>query len=200
MRPFSAKPLLASSLALVLVTATASGAAAHTFGAQGAGLAQGFLHPFGGIDHLLAMVAVGLWAAQRGGRALWAVPASFVAMMALGGVAGASGVTLPLVELGIAVSLVVLGAAVAFSIRLPVAAAAALVGLFALFHGHAHGAELPETASALEYGLGFVVATASLHGLGVAIGVLLKRDAGKLLVRIGGAGIAATGLLLAAAL
>jgi urease accessory protein len=200
MRPFSAKPLLASSLALVVVAATASGAAAHTFGAQGAGFAQGLLHPFGGIDHLLAMVAVGLWAAQRGGRALWAVPASFVAMMALGGVAGASGVTLPLVELGIAASLIVLGAAVAFSIRPPVAAAAALVGLFALFHGHAHGTELPETASALEYGLGFVIATASLHGLGVAIGVLLKRDAGKLLVRIGGAGIAATGLLLAAAL
>jgi urease accessory protein len=200
MRPFSAKPLLASSLALVVVAATASGAAAHTFGAQGAGFAQGFLHPFGGIDHLLAMVAVGLWAAQRGGRALWAVPAAFVAMMAVGGVAGASGVTLPLVELGIAVSLVVLGAAVAFSIRLPVAAAAALVGLFALFHGHAHGAELPETASALAYGLGFIAATASLHGLGVAIGVLLKRDAGKLLVRVGGAGIAATGLLLAAAL
>jgi urease accessory protein len=200
MRPFSAKPLLASSLALVVVAATASGAAAHTFGAQGAGFAQGFLHPFGGIDHLLAMVAVGLWAAQRGGRALWAVPAAFVAMMAVGGVAGASGVTLPLVELGIAVSLVVLGAAVAFSIRLPIAAAAALVGLFALFHGHAHGAELPETASALAYGLGFVAATASLHGLGVAIGVLLKRDAGKLFVRVGGAGIAATGLLLAAAL
>jgi urease accessory protein len=200
MRLFPAKPLLASSLAVVIVAATVSDAAAHTFGAQGAGFAQGFLHPFGGLDHLLAMVAVGLWAAQRGGRALWAVPAAFLGMMIVGGLAGASGVTLPLVELGIAVSLVVLGAAVAFSVRLPVAVAASLVGLFALFHGHAHGTELPETASALAYGLGFVVATASLHGLGVATGLLLKRDAGKLLVRIGGAGIAATGLLLAAAL
>jgi urease accessory protein len=200
MRLFSAKPLLVLSLALATAAATASGAAAHTFGAQGAGFAQGFAHPFGGIDHLLAMVAVGLWAAQRGGRALWAVPAAFVAMMALGGIAGALGLTLPLVELGIAVSLVVLGLAVTLSIRLPVAASALLVGLFALFHGHAHGSELPETASALAYGIGFVAATASLHGIGIATGVLLKRDAGRLLVRLGGAGIAATGLLLAATL
>lgn len=200
MRLFPAKPFLAPSLALVLAAASASGAAAHTFGAEGAGFAQGLAHPFGGIDHLLAMVAVGLWAAQRGGRALWAVPAAFVAMMALGGIAGALGVTLPLVEFAIAVSLVVLGLAVTLSIRLPVAASALLVGLFALFHGHAHGSELPETASALTYGIGFVAATAALHAIGVAIGTLLKRDAGKLLVRLGGAGIAATGLVLAAAL
>jgi urease accessory protein len=200
MRLFPAKPLLVLSLALGTAAAAASDAAAHTFGAQGAGFAQGFAHPFGGIDHLLAMVAVGLWAAQRGGRALWAVPAAFVAMMALGGIAGALGVTLPLVELAIAVSLVVLGLAVTLSIRLPVAASALLVGLFALFHGHAHGSELPETASALAYGIGFVAATASLHGIGIATGLLLKRDGGKILVRLGGAGIAATGLLLAATL
>jgi urease accessory protein len=200
MRLVSARLLLAPAVALVFVGATIAGAAAHTYGAHGAGFAQGFLHPFGGIDHLLAMVAVGLWAAQRGGRALWAVPGAFVAMMAVGGIAGAFGVTLPLVELGIALSLIVLGAAVALSIRLPVAAAAALVGLFALFHGHAHGSELPETESALAYGLGFVAATASLHGFGIAIGVLLRRDAGRLLVRLGGAGIAATGLVLAAVL
>jgi urease accessory protein len=200
MRLFSAKPLLVLSLALVAAATAASDAAAHTFGAQGAGFVQGFAHPFGGIDHLLAMVAVGLWAAQRGGRALWAVPASFVVMMALGGIAGALGLTLPLIELGIAVSLVVLGVAVTFAIRLPVAASALLVGLFALFHGHAHGSELPETASALAYGIGFVAATASLHGIGVATGLLLKRDAGRILVRLGGAGIAATGLLLAATL
>jgi urease accessory protein len=120
--------------------------------------------------------------------------------MALGGIAGALGLTLPLVELGIAVSLVVLGLAVTLSIRLPVAASALLVGLFALFHGHAHGSELPETASALAYGIGFVAATAALHGIGIATGVLLKRDAGRLLVRLGGAGIAATGLLLVATL
>jgi urease accessory protein len=187
-------------LAVIIVAATASGAAAHTFGAQGAGFAQGFAHPLSGIDHLLAMVAVGLWAAQLGGRALWAVPAAFVGMMALGGIAGAVGAPLPMVELGIAGSLVVLGVLVALSSRLPVAVSAALVGLLALFHGHAHGTELPETASALAYGLGFIAATAALHGLGVAVGVTLRRDAARILVRIGGAGIAATGLVLAAAL
>jgi urease accessory protein len=187
-------------LAVIIVAATASGAAAHTFGAQGAGFAQGFAHPLSGIDHLLAMVAVGLWAAQLGGRALWAVPAAFVGMMALGGIAGAVGALLPMVELGIAGSLVVLGVLVALSSRLPVAVSAALVGLLALFHGHAHGTELPETASALAYGLGFIAATAALHGLGVAVGVTLRRDAARILVRLGGAGIAATGLVLAAAL
>jgi urease accessory protein len=190
----------ALALALVFAVTAASGAAAHTFGAEGAGLSQGFLHPLGGIDHLLAMVAVGLWAAQRGGRALWAVPAAFVAMMAVGGAAGATGAALPLVELGIAVSLIALGILVALSVRLPVAVSVVLVGLFALLHGHAHGSELPATAAAFAYGLGFLAATAMLHGVGVAIGVLLRRDAGRILVRFGGAGIAATGLVLAAAL
>lgn len=193
----AAKPIL---LALAVLTATASGAAAHIFGAQGAGFAQGLVHPLGGIDHLLAMVAVGLWAAQLGGRALWAVPAAFVGMMAVGGITGMIGVPLPMVELGIAGSLLVLGALVALSSRLPVALSAALVGLLALFHGHAHGTELPEAASALAYGIGFVAATAALHGIGIAIFALLKQDAGRVLVRIGGAGIAATGLLLAVAL
>jgi len=120
--------------------------------------------------------------------------------MAIGGIAGAVGAALPLAELGIAFSLIALGLLIAGSVRLPVAVSAALVGAFALFHGHAHGSELPETASALAYGLGFLAATAALHGLGIAIGVMLKHDAGRLLVRTGGAGIAATGLLLAAAL
>jgi urease accessory protein len=195
--PSYAKPTL---LALAALLATASGAAAHTFGAHDAGFAQGFAHPLGGIDHLLAMVAVGVWSAQLGGRALWAVPISFVAMMALGGIAGAIGLELPSVELGIAGSLLVLGVLVAGAARLPVAVSAALVGLFALFHGHAHGSELPETASALAYGFGFIAATAALHGIGIACGLLLNRDAGRVLVRLGGAGIAATGLLLAAAL
>jgi len=187
-------------LAVIIVAATASGATAHTFGAHGVGFAQGFAHPLSGIDHLLAMVAVGLWAAQLGGRALWAVPAAFVGMMAVGGILGAVGAPLPVVELGIAGSLVVLGVLVMLSSRLPVAVSAALVGLLALFHGHAHGTELPEAASALAYGLGFIAATAALHGVGIGIGVSLKRDAARLLVRVGGAGIAATGLVLAAAL
>src|SRR5258708_21754085 len=138
MRRFPAKLLPASALAFVVAVAAGSDAAAHTFGAHGAGFAQGIAHPLGGIDHLLAMVAVGLWAAQLGGRALWAVPAAFVAMMAVGGVAGMLGAALPLVEFGISGSLVVLGVLVALAARLPVAVSAVLVGLLALFHGHAH--------------------------------------------------------------
>jgi urease accessory protein len=168
-------------------------ALAHTPGAAEAGLAAGFAHPLLGPDHLLAMIAVGLWASQLGGRALWLVPASFVTVMAAG--AGLGMVTaLPAVELGIIGSLVVLGALVAFAARLPAAVGAAIVGAFALFHGHAHGAEMPVGASAL-HALGFVAATALLHGIGVAAG-LYSRDTAAWLVRAGGAAVAATGLVL----
>jgi urease accessory protein len=135
-----------------------------------AGIAAGFAHPMGGIDHVLAMVAVGCLAAQMGGRALWALPAAFIGMMVAGGALGMAGIALPFVETGIALSLVCFGVAIAAGLRLPVAAGAAFVGLFALFHGHAHGAEMPETATGLEYGLGFVAATALLHLAGVGIG------------------------------
>src|SRR6202035_3887998 len=152
-------------------------------------LATGFLHPLGGIDHVLAMVAVGLFAAQLGGRALWLVPASFLAAMAAAGLAGMSGVALPLTEVGIAASILVLGGAIALRLSMPLAAAMALVGFFALFHGYAHGLETPETASGLLYGLGFVAATALLHGLGVGIGLAVGRleaGHGRQLVRIAG--------------
>ncbi len=164
-------------------------------------VASGFLHPLGGLDHVLAMVAVGLLAAQLGGRALWLVPASFVAAMAAAGVAGMAGVGLPTTELGIAASVVVLGGAIALRLTMPVAAAMALVGFFALFHGYAHGVETPETASGLSYGLGFVAATALLHGIGIAASLALGRldgTAGRNLVRIAGSLAAMVGVVMLA--
>ena len=149
-------------------------------GHDGAGLAHGFAHPFGGVDHIAAMVAVGLLAARLGGRALWLVPASFVAAMAVAGVAGMAGMTLPYAETGIAISVGVLGAIAAFGIAMPVAAAMGLVAFFAVFHGYAHGIEMPETASGLAYGAGFVAATAALHAIGIALGLAI---AGKALRR-----------------
>lgn len=124
-----------------------AGAQAHTFGASGGGLVEGFVHPFGGPDHLLAMLAVGLWAAQLGGRARRAVPAAFVAMMAAGGVLALGGVALPGVEQGVAVSVLVLGLLIAAATRVPVPFGMLLVGVFALFHGHAHGGEMPGQAA-----------------------------------------------------
>jgi urease accessory protein len=139
------------------------------------GFAAGFTHPVTGIDHVLAMVAVGLFAANLGGRALWAVPLSFVAVMAMGGALGAAGIAVPFVEAGIAISVIVLGLAVALRWKAPVAGAMALVGLFAIFHGHAHGTEMPVNAVGLEYGLGFLLATALLHGAGIGLGLGFAR-------------------------
>lgn len=182
-------------VAVFAASLAAGTAEAHTGGAGGAGFAQGFSHPLGGLDHLLAMVAVGLWAAQLGGRALWAVPAAFVAMMAVGAVVGWAGVAMPGVEPAIALSVLVLGVAVTTAMRLPAAVGAALVGVFALFHGHAHGSELPEAASILAYGGGFVVATALLHGAGLALG-LASQQRFAWAMRLGGAGVAAAGAML----
>jgi len=179
-------------LAIALILGSFAPALAHAPGAGEAGFAAGFAHPLLGLDHVLAMIAVGLWASQLGGRALWLVPASFVALMAAG--AGLSFITaLPAVELGISGSLIVLGALVALAARLPLALGALIVGIFALFHGHAHGAEMP--AASLAYAAGFMVATAILHGIGVAAGLYSRNTAGWL-VRTGGAAVAATGLFL----
>lgn len=138
-------------------------------------LLGGFIHPFGGIDHLLAMTAVGLFAAHLGGRALWAVPATFVAVMALGGVFGAVGVSLPFTEAAIALSVLVFGFVIFSGMTPPVLAAMALVGIFAAFHGHAHGAEMPVGASGAVYGIGFMAATALVHGFGIALGFAIGR-------------------------
>jgi urease accessory protein len=161
---------------IAFALALAPGAAlAHTGVGDTHGFVHGFMHPLGGIDHVLAMVAVGLFAAHLGGRALWLVPASFVGMMAMAGVLAAAGIPLPFVEIGIAVSVVALGLIVALRATPPVTAAMALVGFFALFHGHAHGVELPQGVSALTYGAGFMIATALLHATGVGIGLALRR-------------------------
>ena len=150
-------------------------ALAHTGIGGASGFALGFWHPIGGLDHVLAMVAVGAFAVRLGGRAVWLVPAAFVAMMAVGGFAGLEGIQLPFVEAAIALSVVVLGLTVAFQWKLPVAAASALVGLFAIFHGHAHGSEMPVDASGVGYAMGFMLATASLHVAGIGLGLAVGR-------------------------
>ncbi|MBP2297672.1 HupE/UreJ family protein [Azospirillum picis] len=192
---------LASAVALAALVLPAA-ADAHTFGVHDAGFAHGFLHPVGGLDHLLAMVAVGLWAAQRGGAAVWALPAAFVTAMIGGGLLGMAGIGLPGVELGIAGSVVALGALIAAQSRLPLPASLAAVALFALFHGHAHGAEMPEAAQPLLYGLGFALATALLHGAGVAAALSLRGivvgGRGALVLRGLGAAIGIGGVALVA--
>ncbi|WP_426958687.1 HupE/UreJ family protein [Muricoccus radiodurans] len=145
-------------------------ALAHTGAGHVAGFLAGVGHPFGGLDHLMAMVAVGLWAGLLGGRAAWVLPAAFLGAMALGGVLGINGVALPMVEAGIAASVIVLGALVALATRPPLAVAVGLAALFGLFHGHAHGMELATGAGAVAYAAGFLLATAGLHAAGLALG------------------------------
>lgn len=184
-------------LALAALAGSSLPALAHP-GIGGAhGFAHGFAHPIGGLDHTLAMVAIGLLAAQIGGRALWLLPATFMAAMAAGGALGVAGVPLPFVEIGIAGSVLVLGAVVAFGRALPLSAAMALAAVFAVFHGHAHGTEMPVDASGLAYGLGFMAATGLLHAAGVALGLAagrLAERAGPAALRLGGAAIAIAGL------
>jgi len=151
-----------------LVPAVAS---AHIGIGSTIGFAHGFAHPLSGLDQILAMVAVGTFAANLGGRAIWAVPLTFMALMVVGGVLGITGVALPFVEIGIALSIVVLGLLVAFRVKWPVAAAMAVVGVFAVFHGHSHGTEMPVDAMGAQYALGFVTATGLLHLLGIGIGL-----------------------------
>ncbi len=185
-----------SALALAAVTLMPGLALAHT-GADGHthGFMAGFLHPMGGLDHVLAMVLVGLLAWQIGQRALWLVPAAFVAVMAAGGALGMAGIALPALEFGIALSVVVLGAMVAFGVRAPVAVAMGLAGLFAVFHGQAHGAEMPASASALGYAAGFMMATALLHVAGVATGFGMGRISAPA-VRMAGAAASVAGVVL----
>jgi urease accessory protein len=169
-------------------------ALAHTgIGAHSHGFAAGVLHPLMGLDHLLAMLGVGVWAAQLGKRAIWLVPAAFVAVMIAGAGLAIAGAPLPMVEFGIAGSVLVIGALIAFGARLPVGLAMGLAGLFALFHGHAHGTELPGFADPAAYGAGFVVATALLHVAGVGIALALRQHAGKLPFRVAGAAMAVVG-------
>lgn len=169
-----------------------SAAWAHAGLANVTGFASGFAHPLSGLDHVLAMGAVGLLAIRLGGRAVWLVPAAFIGMMTLGGILGMSGLVLPYVEMAIAASVLVLGLAIVSSAPLSATAAAVLVGFFALFHGHAHGAEMPADGAGVSYALGFVLATAMLHLAGLGLGAALGRSAPRL-VGAGGAALAAAG-------
>jgi urease accessory protein len=183
------RPLLLAALALLAATA----AEAHTAAGAGGGFASGFTHPLFGFDHVVAMVAVGLWGAVLGAPAIWLLPVVFPLVMALGGALGVLGVPLPAVETGIALSGVVLGLLVALFVRAPLWVAAVIVGAFAIFHGHAHGTELPDAANPYAYAAGFVVGTGLLHLAGIAIGGLTKTKEGTWAVRAAGVVIAAVG-------
>ncbi|MCU0832665.1 MAG: HupE/UreJ family protein [Rhizobiaceae bacterium] len=174
----------------------AAQASAHTGAGDASGFAHGFMHPVGGLDHLLAMVLVGLIAAAMGGRALAALPAAFLVMMAVGGAVGMTGLALPGLEPGIALSVIVLGGILAFAKFPPVTAAVVLTGAFAIFHGFAHGAEMPADASGAAYAAGFLAATALLHGAGLAAGLGLDRIGGRFAARVAGAAGAMTGIAL----
>jgi len=185
------------SLLVALAVLVPTAAFAHPGHGPEIGLIAGFLHPMSGIDHILCMVAVGVFAAVLGGRALWLVPLSFVGMMAVGFLLGANGVTLPFVELAIGLSSVVIGAVAAWGKPMPISAAIALVGAFAIFHGHAHGAEMPANAGGLQFALGFMTATALLHVAGIAGAVGVAKLAGRYgrpLARIAGVAFAVGGI------
>lgn len=175
-------------------------ALAHTGLHIGGGWGAGLSHPFLGLDHMLAMLSVGALAAIAGGRALWALPLTFMGVMALGGVLGMAGIDLPAVEQGIAASLIVFGVLLATRVGLPMPAAMAVVGVFALFHGHAHGAELPEMSSEAAYAAGFVLATGVLHllGIGIALGLARFGSWALPLTRLAGGAVAVCGVVLLA--
>ncbi len=184
----------------LIVAALSAAAHAHPGHGPASGIEWGLIHPMTGLDHVCAMLAVGLWAAQRGGRAVWAVPLSFVGMMMLGVRLGAAGVGFPAVEQAIAASVLVLGLLIACAVRMPLATAGALAGFFALFHGHAHAAGMPEGASGFAYCAGLALSTALLHSTGIIIARQAARPGKIPPLRLAGGAIAACGfcLLLAA--
>jgi urease accessory protein len=189
---------LLSGLTLAAATLAPAVAFAHAGHGEHSGFIHGFMHPVTGLDHILAMVTVGILAYQIGGRALWLVPTTFLAIMAAGGALGVAGVSFYFVEPGIAASVVILGLIVALALKPPVALAMALVAVFAVFHGYAHGIEAPLDGAAA-YGAGFLVATALLHAFGVAFGMLVGRVAatqGQLGYRLAGSAVALTGLVI----
>lgn len=182
------------ALFLAAVLLVPSLAHAHVGVGETSGFAHGFGHPISGLDHICAMVAVGLWAAQMGGRAIWAVPLTFVSVMALGGFLGMMHVQIPFIETGIVISVLTLGVFIAVAVRMPLIASVLIVGLFAICHGHAHGEEMPETASGLAYAIGFVLATALLHGIGIELGVGIQKISKPLVVRLAGVAIVLCGI------
>jgi len=183
---------LVGSVLLALLWPTR--ALAHAQGGEAAGLLSGLRHPVSGLDHILAMVAVGLWGAQLGPPALWLLPVTFPMVMAFGGMLGLMGLALPGIEIGIAVSAIILGVLVGWEARPPLWVAAVVVGFFAIFHGHAHGTELPAGADALLYSIGFVVATGCLHAAGIGLGLIHRWPAGKVTLRAAGVAVALAGV------
>jgi urease accessory protein len=190
--------------ALTMAVLVAGSAVAHpghpgSLMSASTSFSAGFGHPFSGVDHLLAMLAVGLWAAQNKRSAMWVLPLAFPLMMVFGALLAFAGLAFPAAETGIAASVAVLGLLIAFAVRMPLWASAAVVSLFALFHGYALGSELPHGSSAAMYGLGFVLATALLHAAGLGIGLFAGKQMADKVVRLGGIGIAAVGAYLLAA-
>jgi len=181
-------------LMLLAIVTWAPEVGAHVGEGEADGLFAGLRHPVSGLDHVLAMIAVGLWGAQLVAPALWHLPVAFPMVMALGGVLGLLGVPLPGVEAGIAASAILLGLAVMSELRPPLAVAVVVVGLFGVFHGHAHGTELPPGQSALLYSLGFVAATGCLHGLGIAAGLTHRWRWGRSMLRAAGVIVAMGGV------
>lgn len=181
---------LARSLALAAALWPAI-ALAHVGQGRAEGFLAGLSHPVSGLDHVLAMISVGLWGAQLGAPAIWLLPVTFPMVMAFGGMLGLAGIPLPGVEAAIALSGILLGLAVLAEWRPLLPVAAVIVGFFAVFHGHAHGAELPAGASGVTYSIGFVVATGTLHAVGIGIGVLHRWSWGRVALRAAGGGIAA---------
>jgi urease accessory protein len=173
----------------------ASPAFAHVERGQAIGFVSGLRHPWSGLDHVLAMIAVGLWGAQLGNPAIWILPVTFPMVMSLGAMMGLLGIPLPGIEIGIAVSAILLGAMVAGEVRPKMLVAALLVGFFAIFHGHAHGTELPAGQSGMLYSMGFVIATGCLHAIGITLGLVHRWPAGRLALRAAGGGIAGMGVV-----
>nr|WP_246541807.1 HupE/UreJ family protein [Collimonas antrihumi] len=172
----------------------ASAASAHIGqGDMAGGFKTGFLHPISGLDHVIAMVAVGLWGAQLGRPAIWVLPVTFPLVMTIGGVMGVLGVPLHGIEVGIAMSALVLGGMISFAVRPPLWIAGLIVAGFAICHGFAHGAELPSSANPLTFAIGFVLATGLLHACGIVLGLLYKWRAGQYALRMGGLAIALGG-------
>ncbi len=185
--------LLMFFLALMVYLVWVPSAQAHVEQGQAAGFVTGLEHPWSGLDHVLAMIAVGLWGAQLGNPAIWVLPITFPMVMSLGAMMGLLGIPLPGIEVGIAVSAILLGAMVLGEVKPKLLIAAIMVGFFAIFHGHAHGTELPAGQSGLLYSMGFVIATGVLHGIGILIGLIHRWPAGKLVLRGAGVFIAAMG-------
>ncbi len=182
--------------AALFVLAAAGPAMAHPQQGQAQGFLTGVRHPVSGLDHVLAMICVGLWGAQLGQPAIWLLPVTFPMVMAFGGFLGLVGIPLPGVEVAVSLSALILGVMVARAAKPPLVVAAVLVGFFAIFHGHAHGTELPAGQSGLAYSIGFVMATGCLHGVGIAIGEVNRWPAGRVLLRAAGVAVAIAGAAL----